>query len=124
MFTAALLGTTAIAALADTGECAKYKTSYDQTYCFAKLFLASDQELNTVYNDLRSAVKAPVREKLKETQLEWMKYRDQSCENSGTINVDCNYRVNRDRTEYLRDRLREFKAGTCRDDMIGQQSWK
>lgn len=44
-----------------------------------------------------------------------MKYRDNVCQpESGTINVDCNYRVNRERTEYLRDRLRECKAGTCR----------
>ena len=41
-----------------------------------------------------------------------MKYRDNVCQpESGTINVDCNYRVNRERTEYLRDRLRECKAG-------------
>ena len=120
---AILLSATALAARADTGECAKYKASYDVTYCFAKLFLESDKELNTVYSDLRGAIKEPVKQTLKQTQLDWIKYRNAACEESGSINVDCNYRVNRERTEYLRDRLRECRAGTCRDDMIARHSW-
>ena len=104
-------------------ECDKYKTSYDKTYCFAKLFLESDKELNTVYGELRGQVKDPVRTQLTEVQRDWIKHRDAQCESSGAINVNCNYRVNRDRAEYLRDRTRECKAGTCRDDMIGKKSW-
>ncbi|SDY17687.1 Uncharacterized conserved protein YecT, DUF1311 family [Lysobacter sp. yr284] len=118
----ALLGLTASAAHAQ-GECDKYRTSYDKTYCFAKLFLESDKELNTAYTDLRGVAKEPAKSQLKQTQLQWIKYRDASCESSGSINVDCNYRVNRERTEYLRDRVRECKAGTCRADMIVKQSW-
>ena len=106
------------------GECDKYTTPYDQTYCFAKLFVESDKELNEVYKALGKQINASVRDDLKIVQREWMKYRDSTCQpQSGTINVDCNYRVNRERTEYLRDRLRECKAGTCRPDMIAQQSW-
>lgn len=104
-------------------ECEKYNTSYDKTYCFAKLFLESDKELNTVYGELRGQMKDPVRKQLTEVQRDWIKYRDSKCERNGAINVDCNYRVNRERAEYLRDRSRECKAGTCRDDMIGQKSW-
>ncbi|MDR2861479.1 MAG: lysozyme inhibitor LprI family protein [Syntrophobacterales bacterium] len=107
------------------GECDKYKTSYDRTYCFAKLFIESDNELNTVYKDLRKVIKTHAREQLTLVQREWMEYRDDICQPvAGTINVDCNYRLNRDRTEYLRDRLRECRAGTCRDDKIGQKSWE
>ena len=92
--------------------------------CLAKLFIESDKELNEVYKALGKQINADVREDLKIIQREWMKYRDSVCQpESGTINVDCNYRVNRERTEYLRDRLRECKAGTCRPDMIAQQSW-
>jgi|GEM_PF-250865 len=119
---AASAGFASFAAYAD-GECDRYPSSYDKTYCFAKLFLASDQELNTVYNQLRGVLKADVKQQLKDTQLEWMKYRDATCSAGGTIDVDCNYRVNHDRTEYLRDRLRECKAGTCRNDMITSKSW-
>lgn len=117
-----LLGLTSFAASAQ-GECDKYRTSYDKTYCFAKLFLESDKELNTAYKDLRGVAKEAANQKLKTTQLEWIKYRDATCESSGSINVDCNYRVNRERTEYLRDRARECKAGTCRDEMIAKKSW-
>jgi len=124
IFATVLLGATATAARADMDECDKYKTSYDRTYCFAKLFTESDKELNAIYTELRGTIKEPAKQKLKETQREWMQYRDSSCEvTPGTINVDCNYRVNRDRTEYLRDRLRECRAGTCREDMIGRRSW-
>lgn len=107
------------------GECDKYSSSYDKTYCFSKLFVESDAELNTVYKGLRDIVKEPVKKQLTLVQRDWLKYRDQACQpEAGTINVDCNYEVNRKRAEYLRDRLRECKTGTCREDMIGSKSWK
>jgi uncharacterized protein YecT (DUF1311 family) len=104
-------------------ECDKYKTSYDKTYCFAKLFLESDKELNAVYGDLRGQLKETARKQLTDVQRDWIKYRDGKCESSGAIDVDCNYRVNRDRAEYLRDRARECKVGTCRDELIAKKSW-
>ena len=104
-------------------ECDKYKTSYDKTYCFAKLFLESDKELNIVYGELQKQLTEPVRKQLTGVQRDWIKHRDAECETDGRINVNCNSRVNRDRAEYLRDRARECKAGTCRDEMIGKKSW-
>jgi uncharacterized protein YecT (DUF1311 family) len=106
------------------GECDKYTTSYDKTYCYSKLFIESDKELNEVYKNLNSAIKnADNKKQLVKVQREWIKYRDSTCSNEGLINVDCNYDVNRTRTEYLRDRLRECKTGNCRNDMIEKQSW-
>ncbi|MDR3629649.1 MAG: lysozyme inhibitor LprI family protein [Desulfocapsaceae bacterium] len=110
-------------ARAEMGECDKYTTSYDQTYCYCKLFMESDKELNEAYKELRSQVKDDVKQQLTQTQRDWMKYRDSTCERQGAINVDCNYKVNRERTIYLRDRVRECKTGNCRSDMIGQKSW-
>ena len=103
-------------------ECEK-RTSYDKTYCMAKLFVESDKELNSTYNELRGKIGAASKEQLKSTQVAWIRHRDNACEAYGTIDVDCNYRVNRERAEYLRDRLRECKAGTCRSDMIVKRSW-
>lgn len=106
------------------GECDKYTTPYDRTYCFSKLFVESDKELNEVYKALREQLKGDVRQGLTQVQRDWIRHRDGACQpEAGTINVDCNYRVNRDRTEYLRDRLRECKAGTCRPEMITRPSW-
>lgn len=120
---AALLAGAALTAQA-AGECDKYNTSYDRTYCYVKLFTESDKELNDVYKQLRDLIKDPVRKQLTETQRAWMRYRDNTCQSEpGTINVDCNYDVNRQRSDYLRDRVRECKAGTCRPDMIAAPSW-
>jgi uncharacterized protein YecT (DUF1311 family) len=106
------------------GECDKYTTSYDKTYCFYKLFVESDKELNSVYKELQGILKSNGKKALTEVQREWIKYRDSACQpTDGTINVDCNYEVNRERINYLRDRLRECKVGACRNDMIGSKSW-
>jgi len=110
-------------AVAD-GECNKYTTSYDKTYCFSRLFVESDKELNVVYKELHAEIKDATKQALTSTQRNWIKYRDHACQpEAGSIDVSCNYDVNRKRAEYLRDRLRECKSGTCRDDMIGSKSW-
>lgn len=107
------------------GECDKYTTSYDKTYCFSKLFVESDKELNVVYKDLKNMLKPDMKKKLTETQRSWITFRDNVCqEQPGTISVDCNYSVNKERTEFLRDRLRECKTGNFRVDMIAKKSWK
>jgi uncharacterized protein YecT (DUF1311 family) len=104
--------------------CENPQTSYDRTYCMAKLFVESDKELNVVYKELRAGISKEMKKKLMDVQLEWIKYRDSSCESSGTIDVKCNYDVNRARTEFLRDRVRECKTGQCRNDLIPQKSWE
>jgi uncharacterized protein YecT (DUF1311 family) len=110
-------------ALAGDG-CQNPKTSYDRTYCTAKLFLESDKELNDVYKELKGKLNSDLKKRLTITQREWIEYRNNSCEFRGTIDVQCNYDVNRSRTEFLRDRLRECKTGHCREDLIPQKSWK
>ncbi|MXN88207.1 DUF1311 domain-containing protein [Pasteurella canis] len=104
--------------------CNHFTTSYDRTYCSAKLFLESDKELNEVYKGLKKQLKPNTAKSLVQTQRNWLKYRDSACEKDGTINVDCNYEVNKERTEYLRDRLRECKTGNCRDSDIIRHAWE
>jgi len=125
IFSIAVLASLALFSFASRadGECDAYRTSYDRTYCTAKLFLESDKELNAVYGELRALSDNATRLKLKDAQLSWIRYRDATCESDGSIDVDCNYRENRVRAEYLRDRVRECKAGTCRDDMTIRRSW-
>lgn len=104
-------------------ECDRYTTDYDHTYCMAKLSAASDTELNNVYKDLRKVIDAKTKKQLVGVQKDWIAHRDNICSEAGTINVDCNYRVTKERTEYLRDRVRECRTGTCRPDAILEQSW-
>lgn len=108
--------------LAEDG-CKNPKTSYDRTYCIAKLFLESDNELNDVYKQLKATISKDAQGKLTAVQREWISHRDATCESGGTINVQCNFDVNKARTEYLRDRLRECKTGHCQDDKIAAKSW-
>ncbi|QLB39461.1 MULTISPECIES: lysozyme inhibitor LprI family protein [Mannheimia] len=104
-------------------SCEKFTTSYDRTYCVAKLFVESDNELNQVYKELKTYLKSEISKSLTTTQRNWIKYRDNRCETNGNIEVDCNYQVNKLRTEYLRDRLRECKTGNCQIDAIRRESW-
>ncbi len=104
--------------------CDRYTTSYDRTYCASKLFVESDAELNKIYKELRQFTKGGTDKELVQTQRDWIKHRNASCEsNPGTINVNCNYRLNRERTEYLRDRLRECRTGSCNASAITRPSW-
>ena len=94
------------------------------TYCLSKLFVESDNELNDVYKELKGKIDAVTQKALKDTEIRWIKYRTSKCEVSpGTIDVRCSYEVNRDRTNFLRDRLRECNSRMCDNAAIGKQSW-
>ena len=62
--TACLLMSAQFAHADITDSCEKFKTSYDKTYCVAKLFLESDKELNVVYTDLKKPLKDDVKKEL------------------------------------------------------------
>lgn len=117
------LALTPLSASADN-ECDRYQTSYDRTYCMSKISAEADNELNIVYKQLRSVINAATKKQLVYVQRDWLKYRNATCENSGTIDVNCNYRLNKERTEFLRDRLRECRAGTCRASAILNTYWR
>ena len=104
-------------------SCKKPSDSYEATYCSAKMFLALDDELNDIYKELRSLVSPDMQKKLKAVQLEWIEYRNGQCEYMGTINLTCNNEVTTNRIEYMRQRVREIKAGQARNDLIGVKSW-
>lgn len=112
-------------ALAIETNCDKFKAgSYDKTFCVAKLFVESDKELNDVYTELMGKLNREGQKALKEAELKWIKYRNSHCEREpGIIKVDCSYEVNRDRANFLRDRLRECNSRMCDNDAVGKQSW-
>jgi uncharacterized protein YecT (DUF1311 family) len=116
------LSTFSVPALADN-ECGNYKTSYEQTFCLAKLILKSDNELNQVYSELMKKIKPDLQEKLKSVETDWIEYRNTSCSESCSIEMTCSSRVNRERIKYLQARLRECKAGSCNNDAIAAASW-
>lgn len=104
--------------------CKNPSTEYDRTYCTAKLFLESDKELNDTYSGLMKYVKGDVKKSLIQVQKQWINYRNDKCSVSGTIDVDCNFNVNKARTVFLNDRLRECKTGHCQNDLITSDKFK
>ena len=104
--------------------CTAPKTSYDKTFCTAKLFMESDSELNAVYKKLMGFVKGDVKKNLVQAQRNWIHFRDNSCSQSTSIDVDCNFKVNKDRITFLEDRARECKTGHCQNDSIVTQDFK
>ena len=113
----------AVGPAAAASSCDQYTTSYDRTFCFCKLIVESDKELNDVYKALRKQIDKETAEGLKMTQRQWIKYRNNQCENNGTIQLQCNYEVNKNRTDYLRERLRECKSGVCQNSLVAKPSW-
>ena len=114
----------AITAFASGTHCDEFQDSYDRTYCYSKLFIESDNELNDVYKALRNMLNRSGQNALKETERRWIKYRKDRCEvSSAVVDVGCSYMVNLERTEFLRDRLRECKQRMCDYSAVGQQSW-
>ena len=104
--------------------CEKPAPGYDTTYCFAKLFVESDNELNVAYKNLNSILNPEQKKKLLGPQRSWIKFRNASCSDSGTINVDCNFEVNKKRTKFFLDRTTECKIGACKNELLGDENFR
>ncbi len=104
-------------------NCEKPAPGYDTTYCFAKLFLQSDDELNAAYKALSALLNPEQKKRLISAQRSWIKYRNAKCYDRGSIMVDCNFEVNKNRTKFLLDRVTECKIGSCKNDLIGSENF-
>jgi len=103
--------------------CEKPSQGYDTTYCFAKLFLQSDEELNEAYKSLSALLNPEQKKRMIGAQRSWIKFRNAKCSDGSSIMVDCNFEVNKNRTKFLLDRVTECKIGACKNDLIGSESF-
>ena len=103
--------------------CEKPAPGYDTTYCYVKLFLQSDDELNEAYKSLSVLLNPEQKKKLIGAQRSWIKFRNAKCSDGGAIMVDCNYDVNKNRTKFLLDRITECKIGSCKNDLLGSENF-
>lgn len=76
-----LLAVVANAAIAQ--NCKNPQTQLDMNVCSGRDFEREDKLLNKVYGELRSKLDATEKEKLKNVQVAWLKYRDLACEYEG-----------------------------------------
>ena len=61
-------------------DCKKDSGSYVTGYCTAKEYEAADAKLNAAYKQLQSLLDLQNKSKLKHIQMEWIKYRDATCD--------------------------------------------
>ena len=103
--------------------CEKPSPGYDSVYCSAKLFLESDNELNAAWKQLMTFLNAEQKKNIIQVQRDWIKYRNAKCSTNNSIDVDCNYDVNKERTKFILDRITECKIGSCKDSMLSKSEW-
>lgn len=103
-------------------NCDKPRNDFDGLYCLNKIYQESDKELNVAYKDLRTYLNDKQKRKLKNTQVSWIKQRNNNCslKKSGAfyVNLKCTANTTIARTNVLKDRTRECKATGCQESKL------
>jgi uncharacterized protein YecT (DUF1311 family) len=101
------------AAKADCGA----KNEFEDVYCYAKQYIASDDELNAAYKALTGKLDADQKSVLKKSQLAWIKKRNAECGSTDSegysVDLSCAVDFTDNRTQFLQDRKAECDAGQC-----------
>jgi uncharacterized protein YecT (DUF1311 family) len=95
-------------------------SDFDQVYCYTKLFMVADADLNAAYKKLAAKLNKGSRAALKSSEVAWIKSRNQSCaENRGNeivVNLNCTVDQTAARTNWLAERSRECSASSCKSE--------
>jgi len=106
---------TAINSFAD--NCDNPRDDFDGLYCMNKIYMKADEELNASFKELRALLNADEKKALLATQLKWIESRNSTCStknaNGFWVNLACVKNTTIERTNTLRDRIRECKATGC-----------
>jgi uncharacterized protein YecT (DUF1311 family) len=101
------------AARADCGA----KNEFEDVYCYAKQYIASDDDLNAAYKALTAKIDANTKSVLKKSQLAWIKKRNAECGSTDSegysVDLSCAVDFTETRTKFLRDRAAECEGGKC-----------
>lgn len=108
------------AALAD--NCDNPRDDFDGLYCLNKIYMKSDEELNNSFKELRTLLNADEKKSLLKTQLQWIETRNSTCSLKNStgfyVNLSCVTKTTIERTNVLRDRIRECKATGCQSSKL------
>jgi soluble lytic murein transglycosylase len=106
------------AARADCGA----KNEFEDVYCYAKQYIASDDDLNAAYKALTGKLDADQKAVLKKSQLAWIKKRNAECGSTDSegysVDLSCAVDFTDTRTRFLKDRKAECDAGQCDADKL------
>ena len=101
------------AARADCGA----KNEFEDVYCYAKQYIASDDDLNAAYKALTGKLDADAKSVLKKSQLAWIKKRNTECGSTDSdgysVDLSCAVEFTENRTRFLHDRTVECETGKC-----------
>ena len=101
------------AARADCGA----KNAFENVYCYAKQYIASDDDLNAAYKTLSGKLDADAKPVLKKSQLAWIKKRNAECGSTDSdgysVDLSCAVDFTQNRTQFLRNRTAECETGQC-----------
>ena len=93
------------------------KNEFEDVYCYAKQYIASDDELNAAYKALTAKLEADQKSVLKKSQLAWIKKRNAECGSTDSegysVDLSCAVDFTETRTRFLRDRMAECESGKC-----------
>lgn len=109
-------------AAAANSACDKPNNDFDGLYCLNKVYQEADKELNANYKKLSGLLDADGRASLKETQLAWIRDRNDRCsmrEARGFfVNLNCATDTTIKRAQELQDRARECTSSGCRNSKL------
>lgn len=107
------------AARADCGA----KNEFEDVYCYAKQYIASDDELNAAYKALVAKLNAKEKAALKKGQLAWIKKRNAECGSTDSegysVDLSCAVDFTDQRTQFLKEKSEACDAGKCTAEMLG-----
>lgn len=98
-------------------DCSTSKNDFEDVYCYAKIYIDSDNDLNQAYKALVAKLDADQKKALKQGQLGWMKSRNDQCGQTDSdgyyVDLSCAVDITRARTRFLLDRKAECDAASC-----------
>jgi uncharacterized protein YecT (DUF1311 family) len=98
------------------------KNEFEDVYCYAKQYIASDDALNAAYKALTAKLDAGQKSVLKKSQLAWIKKRNAECGSTDSegysVDLSCAVDFTDNRTQFLKDRQAECDAGKCDADKL------
>jgi uncharacterized protein YecT (DUF1311 family) len=103
--------------------CDKPRNPFDSVYCMSKLYQQADSDLNVNYSKLLGRLDGPEQQALHETQLVWLRRRDDQCSRRDDhgefyVNLACATRTTIARNRFLEDRYRECVSTGCLDSKL------
>jgi len=105
-------------------DCSTSKNEFEDVYCYAKIYIDADNDLNAAYKALTSKIDADTKSVLKKSQLAWMKKRNDECGQTDSdgyyVDLSCAVDFTRNRTKFLQERKAECEGGQCDRDKMAE----